>query len=160
MPHRLFWTLILPITFLISACTSTQNRAVAAKTDVAIPPPTVPTRISTEAIEARKYKVVRRTYELTDDMLVYCAQVPRKQRVAHQKLVEQFWTNFPQYRQLLLASPYYAQVQAENHSTPNQYGYSPEVYQKECQYYQDVLRDWMDDPKDVADFFSILNAQP
>ena len=154
MPHRLFWKLALPIA-LLSACNSTQNRTVVAQKDVAIPATPV-----ADVIEARKYKVVRRTYELTDDMLVYCAQVPRKQRVAHQKLVKQFWTNFPQYRQLLLASPYYAQVQAENHSTPNQYGYSPEVYQKECQYYQDVLRDWMDDPKDVADFFSILNAQP
>lgn len=154
MPHRLFWKLALPIA-LLSACNSTQNRTVVAQKDVAIPATPV-----ADVIEARKYKVVRRTYELTDDMLVYCAQVPLKQRVAHQKLVEQFWTNFPQYRQLLLASPYYAQVQAENHSTPNQYGYSPEVYQKECQYYQDVLRDWMNDPKDVADFFSILNAQP
>lgn len=84
MPHRLFWKLALPIA-LLSACNSTQNRTVVAQKDVAIPATPV-----ADVIEARKYKVVRRTYELTDDMLVYCAQVPYKQRVAHQKLSSNF----------------------------------------------------------------------
>ena len=80
--------------------------------------------------------------------------------MAHQQLVKQFWTSYPHYRQLLLASPYYPQIQAEVQSTPNKYQYSPEVYQKECQYYQDVLREWMKDPKDIENYLSILNATP
>ena len=171
MPRRLFWIPLLSIAF-ISACVSSPNRvpefqagvpaaSSTKKPTTTLPPsPTTPAALSAEQIEIKKLNVLRRIYELTDDMLVYCAAVPRPQRMAHQQLVKQFWTSYPHYRQLLLASPDYPQIQAEVQSTPNKYQYSPEVYQKECQYYQDVLREWMKDPKDIENYLSILNATP
>ncbi|MBS1174004.1 MAG: hypothetical protein H6R05_135 [Burkholderiaceae bacterium] len=106
--------------------------------------------------EAKKFKIVSRMYQATDDMLVYCSKLPPEQLDEHKKTVAQLWNTFPKYRELILNSPYYPIAQQKNHSKPNEYGLAPEVYQTECKYYQDLIQDITQDSEQIKSDLEIL----
>ena len=112
--------------------------------------------VNNDPNEAKKYKIISRMYQATDDMLVYCSKLPPNQFDEHKKTVEQFWNTFHKYRKLMLDSPYYLVAQQANHTKPNEFGLAPEVYQRECKYYQDAIQDLTRNPEQIESEFKVL----
>ena len=153
------WSMAGMTVLSLVGCAHTVNHA--AQTQPQTNTPSVPAgKAETSSIlKAKQLQVMLRIYQSTDDMLNYCAHVPAKQYAQHQKVVKDFWRTYPKQHQLYLSSPYYAELKEHLNTKPNLFEYTPQVYQKECKYYQDALQSWMKDTQSVEYYFSVLEQQ-
>ena len=93
-------------------------------------------------------------------MLIYCADVPKKQFVSHQKDVKAFWDQYPEFAQLMKNSVYYPEaVKRMTSPKANPYNYEAGIYARECDYYQRALQEMTTSEygkKDVEEMVQIL----